>query len=242
MFFWAVTGNAGWELWTSDGTAAGTLPIVAVAPGIGTSTTTTPIAAGADGAYFSILRYGGAQLWRSDSTAPGTKMLLDDPSLGGVLFASGAKVFAFGRDLWVTDGTPAGTLRLASELQGTPLAVVGGTLYFGAPRCDIPCGIDEYLWRTDGTPSGTFLLKGSKGEDVLAPRSAVAFGDLLVFVAEWGLDEGVWVSDGTPAGTREIRQLGSSNSSSQLELAGQGVFFSAFDPVHGQELWVLRQD
>lgn len=242
VFFWAVTGNAGWEPWMSDGTAAGTVPLASLAPQIGTSAGTQSIEAGADGVYFWLEKSGGAfELWRSDATGPGT-LKVDAPGFSGELFAVGSRLFGFGVDVWVTDGTAAGTVRLLADRQGRPLAVVDGILYFAAPRCDVGCVPDDYLWRTDGTTAGTYLVEGSTGDNVLGPRKAVSFAGRLVFIASFGADAAIWESDGTASGTHAIRHLGSTGFfEPELALAGQKVYFSGFDPIRGQELWAIHQ-
>ena len=74
-----------------------------------------------------------------------------------------------GAELWITDGTNAGT-RLVSDIAPVlrsshprELIVVGSTAYFNATTVD--SGSD--LWRTDGTESGTYrvadILAGAEG-------------------------------------------------------------------------------
>jgi ELWxxDGT repeat protein len=66
-----------------------------------------------------------------------------------------------GRELWATDGTPAGTVLVKDinpgAASGSPseLVVLGNLLLFAAT--DGPTGTE--LWRTDGTPAGTVLVK-----------------------------------------------------------------------------------
>ena len=81
----------------------------------------------------------------------------DDVSHYGVLANGGHAFFtADGGGLWATDGTPAGTTRIADVAPGgtgavTELAPVGAKLYFVA---DDGVGGAE-LWATDGTAAGT---------------------------------------------------------------------------------------
>src|SRR5688500_8340834 len=136
------------------------------------------------GVYFSADDgVNGPRLWRTDGTDTGTVMVVD-PAAGAAapfapegLRASVGKLFftAFrgsrplgnlpSPDLWVTDGTVAGTRVLKAEAGSGQRhlfqsAAVGGTLYYlGAAT-----GRSAALWRTDGTPAGTTLVYG--GADV----------------------------------------------------------------------------
>ena len=108
-----------------------------------------------------------------------------------------------GRELWVTDGTSAGT-RLVTEIvagsgggyfaQATAFA---GKLWFAAP------GIG--LWYSDGTAGGTApLVEGIFSGGL---RYLTAVGDLLYFTSSGRL----WVSDGTVPGTIEVASLDSTS-------------------------------
>jgi len=116
-----------------------------------------------------------------------------------------------GAELWRSDGTTAGTTRVADIRAGGPgsdpreLTAVNGTAYFAAN--DGVHGTE--LWRTDGTAAGTTLVKdiwpGASGSD---PHELTAVGGTLYFVA-WDGATGyeLWRSDGTPAGTTLVKDL-----------------------------------
>ena len=79
-----------------------------------------------------------------------------------------------GSELWITDGTGAGTRLLADFAPGEDssrpeILVETGSLVFGvAGRYSDCCGTSPYfLWRSDGTREGTFLL--DPGMDVSIP-------------------------------------------------------------------------
>jgi len=90
-----------------------------------------------------------------------------------------------GRELWITDGTPAGTMLLKDIYPGTTSGlnnfqsrVVGNLLYFVAD--DGFSGTE--LWVSNGTPAGTLKAKefrtGMAGSD---PKFHSLNGDLYVF-------------------------------------------------------------
>ena len=81
---------------------------------------------------------------------------------------------AHGHQVWVSDGTPAGTV-LVSDIKpsgfrpysATYLGTLGDIVFFFAD--DRAHGRE--LWRTDGTPAGTWLVK-----DIMRRRSHPAQG------------------------------------------------------------------
>src|SRR5262245_21717874 len=109
-----------------------------------------------------------------------------------------------GRELWLTDGTAAGTV-LVKDIRPNPLPsdsdsnpnsliAVGGVVYFFASD-----GSASQLWRTDGTAQGTYALLSAAPADQSFANLARA-GARLFFTSAQGL----YVSDGTIGGTHLI--------------------------------------
>ena len=154
--------KAGTELWRTDGTLRGTRSL-AVLPSLIESWLSWN-----GGIVFASANPPDCSLWHSDGTAAGTREILHRSSalvcpLG--LTALGPR-FLFsvvepeaGRQpagqLFLSDGTPSGTRRIASfpgRYFGAQPVEIGGTVYF-----QVISDTSAELWRTDGTPAGTRL-------------------------------------------------------------------------------------
>jgi ELWxxDGT repeat protein len=233
------------RLWVSDGTDAGTAPVTdAVQP------------TGALTAHLGLLYFLGTdasngsnrQLWRSDGTAAGT-VKLPDLIPGSSLYAQsltslGSRLLLWDAfngtpqaGLWATDGTAAGTQQINSVLSLSTYPgprELGGVVYFGGTD-----GHSELLWRTDGTAAGTYPLRDRDGQTIAKPDILTLFAGKLYFITP-DLGATLWQSDGTPQGTFPLRQLEPGQRSSlALGVAGPRLFFRAFDPATGSELWAI---
>ena len=124
--------------------------------------------------------------------------------MGGLLYFNGGEDTS-GEELWKSDGTPDGTVRVKDIRPGTDssnpsdLTAVGDTLYFQAS--DGVAGWE--LWKSDGTTGGTVLVKDiNPGTAGSYPRRMAAVGGTLFFQAEDGVNgTQLWRSDGTATGT-----------------------------------------
>lgn len=117
-----------------------------------------------------------------------------------------------GEELWITDGTEAGT-RLLKDIGPGPdhgyinqVVASAGKVFFSAS--DMLHGSE--LWMTDGTEAGTQMVTdlkiGSGTGSSPAGLQAVKGG--VVFVADSDvMGTGMWFSDGTPAGTVPLKEM-----------------------------------
>ncbi|HEY0028854.1 MAG TPA: ELWxxDGT repeat protein [Allosphingosinicella sp.] len=150
-----------------------------------------------------------------------------------------------GTELWITDGTDAGTFLLKDLNPGsaganpTGFTRVGDKIYFAASGG----AAGRELWVTDGTAAGTRLLAdinpgaGSSNPDALTP-----FGGKLLFQASDGANgTELWVSDGTAAGTvmmKDVGGIGVSGNPTKFFVFGDKVLFTATTQSTGYELWI----
>ncbi|HEY8022897.1 MAG TPA: ELWxxDGT repeat protein [Thermoanaerobaculia bacterium] len=229
LLFAAGDSDHGRELWTTDGTKAGTRLLADINPGLAGQ---IPPTACSDGD--SRTDYG----------------LSSDPA-GFVRFQDGALFTAddgsTGRELWWTDGTTAGTRRVADLRPGPDgssphdLVAFGGDVYFIAAAG----GEGETLWKSDGTEAGTVEVSDLRPAGSTTPSWA---GDLTVsgdrlFLAVYNETTGaeLWASEGDAASTAMVADLRpgpGSSSPQQLADAGGRLVFAADDGTTGVEPWV----
>jgi ELWxxDGT repeat protein len=159
--------------------------------------------------------------WLEERSLLAANLVADIAPLGNAdphsITLSGGKTFfvasdrAAGAELWRTDGTQSGTVRVKDIDSGvygsypTNLTDVSGTLFFTAR--DGSLGYE--LWKSDGTELGTVLVKdirsGSYGS---APHSLTAVGTSLFFVAADGTNGyELWKSDGSSTGTVLVKDI-----------------------------------
>jgi len=229
--------------WSSDGTEAGTAPVSEAAE--------NPVALTLHQGFLYFFGQDpahGLELWRSDGTEAGTALALDVipgsssldvhsmVSMGSrLLFWAGTGHSQSG--LWVTDGTAAATKRISAAHDSFALAglqTLNGIVYF--PGED---GTTAALWRTDGTEAGTFPLRDKNGATVHIPPAMTVFDGRLYFITP-DIGATLWQSDGTAEGTFPLRELEpGQHTSLALGVAGSRLFFRAFDPATGSELWAI---
>ena len=154
FFFSARTEVLGRELWRSDGTAAGTVLVKDVNPGVASGLLDlfpNLLMETSNGLLFftGVDTSGGRELWRSDGTEDGTYRVKDiypgaANSNPRELFDCGSSVLfrtndgVTGEELWTSDGSSVGTIRLidinpgAGSASPQYLTNVSKTVFFSA--------------------------------------------------------------------------------------------------------------
>lgn len=228
----------------------------------------------ADGTIYFIgntLNSQNSGIYKTDGTAAGTQLIREPypnadnvrgpylPYLGNSnsgLYPLGSKVVftAYGNnpnytgdELWVSDGTNAGTQLLKDIYPGSSgsnpydFVIAGTKVFFRAND-----GVNgTELWATDGTAAGTQLVRdtspGSNSQYINMSRAKVVENKLYFTYYDATYGEELWVSDGTTAGTILLKDIFSGTSSSgpnNLTVVGSKLYFSAYDNINGSELWV----
>lgn len=257
-----LVGRYNSQLWRSDGTAEGTTFLTDTGALCGTDRSIPVLG---DSLFIvSELLDSSCELIRTDGTPEGSEVLKDispdnserysigpTTTLGSMLYFI-VERSGYGYQLWKTDGTPEGTVVIEdtsgdlANAELTSLYALGNTLYFTA-RTD---GGEGQLWRTDGSLGGATRVT-SLDDSYLGRRhnDVFALGQNLYFVAKDAtIGTELWTSDGTEAGTRLVSNINQAPPASWPSVALSGYletttrlngveYFTAYDGVHGQELW-----
>jgi len=247
------------EVWRSDGTEAGTVPLFPVRAFCRECAFGSLVARG------PALYFGGAYdtqsgLWRSDGSVAGTALVKSYSWVSSIFNNNGTLFFITGREdldseLWASDGTAAGTRVLRSFVFGLPIAPppsstrfasVNGMVFFAASGAE-----GRELWKSDGTPGGTVLVRDIYLTGSSDPRELTPVGNTLFFTAEEPTaGRELWKTDGTADGTVRVADIlpglaGSMQAPSITVPTAPGsllatngrLFFTATDGRHGRELW-----
>ena len=205
VFFTANDGVHGRELWSTDGSKAGTRLVRDIQPGASGSRPALLTRVGTRLYFVASDGIHGRELWVSDGTRSGTRMVKDlargssGSGISGIADGGGTAYFGLDyRSLWRTDGTAVGT-RLIREFQGVSAETgrwMGGRLYFTA---------DDALWKTDGSKAGTGRISPSYWgiDDVTVYRRHIYYRADPPLGPYGGVPE-LWWSDGTKAGTERL--------------------------------------
>jgi ELWxxDGT repeat protein len=224
LLFAGNDGITGYELWISDGTEAGTVPLRDLNPGTGSSNPGSFVTFGSKVLFTADDGQGvGRSLWITDGTAAGTLRLIlgyggpFGPELHFIEVSPGYALFAYsdpthGRELWETDGTPGGTELFLDLFPGptsswpSDFTIMNDHVVF---RANDGPGLshrdDMRLWTTDGTVPGTAKLEGSPNVGAYYSLNRPLFvplnGSWMFPAYDDARMDSLWKTDGTAAGT-----------------------------------------
>ncbi len=258
IYFMGSTAKHGAELWYTEGASENTYLFKDIIKGSNHSAPTF-FTIMDNVLYFSIHNdfWGHSELYRTKGTVETTrqiKSLWGESARSNITSLVGADHQIFytvstaenGSELYVSDGTEAGSKMLKDICPGTcngsnflyQAGVDGHVLYFTANNNKE----GSELWRSDGTKEGTRMVKDiNPGFANSTPQILGRIGPNLIFAA-YGDDKGreLWISDGTEDGTQLLMDiyegLGSSNPMNGI-VVDSLVYFTANNGSHGTELW-----
>lgn len=244
LVFVATDGVHGRELWTSDGTAAGTQMVVDLHPGLTSAfghvprlRDSFPTASGL--LYFGARTPTDIRLFSTDGTAAGTTEIALTPfespkfvRAAGGLFLCGSGTAGSG--LWRVSGNTPTLVRTFSDTRALRLGPNGRV--FLTARSSNATGLE--LWSSDGTTAGTVLVKDiAPGGVASDPAGLTAAGNLLYFTAYTdAVSRELWRTDGTEAGTVLVKDVWPGSLSGAQLPSGleNGLLFSTGTQHHGR--------
>lgn len=252
-YFAAIRPGEYWsELWRTDGTPEGTRQVTHVGPD-----RSVQVFAFLLGRLYFVIETPGTDsdhpaystLWSTDGTAAGTAPLFDLPavdvfelrSFEDRLYFQGYRPGFTEIVLCESDGTEAGTRELFPGSGFTPTHFLrfGGQTFIAD---------DGSLWKTDGTAGGTRQVVDPSGP-VRDTLDLAALGDRIYFMAHLITDPdndirgvpALFRTDGNQAATVLVRTFSLDSTGAtpepQFTALDGALFFVAWDPEHGGELW-----
>ena len=251
-FLFSAQTSAGTDLFSSDGTAAGTTDL-------GLSRfdfSTVPSGFGFtefNGETFFLGDYGNAggngtsflEVFKTDGTTDGTTASLVS-GLGGAAYPTG--LWVLGNTLLTSGPTAQRPPGIWASTDGSSFTQIESGV--GTSNLVISHGIGYFqaydssqanagLWRTDGTAAGTYSITPSGVSLNPADISAVANGR-TVFIDQTNADGSgpLWVTDGTEAGTHALVDpaLGSDVRFGGATTNGHAIF-TATDAANNISVW-----
>ncbi|MCA8970087.1 MAG: hypothetical protein KDC95_09900 [Planctomycetes bacterium] len=257
LYFTASDPNLGREVWSSDGTNAGTSVFLDIRPGPGPSNPAAYTVAAGKLWFVASNDPAGYELWESDGTAAGSK--IHDLVPGSVSSyprelteVSGKLWFvakdASGEEPWIADGTTPPT-RVADVLPGSgssnphSFVALSTWVVFAATGTN-----GTRLFLSTGSAASTRELSTvTPTFDAAHDREILAHGPFLLFQGDAGQGLGAELYRSLPvvSSTTLIANLheylpGETQPTqiSAIVEIGDKVYFGANDGVHGLEPWV----
>ena len=260
----AEDGASRSEVWTSDGSEAGTFRVKDL--GAESYVSGTPTVLG--GALFFTVDEPehGAELWRTDGTEAGTRRVKDiEPGTGSAYPSSfqtaGGLLFFItdapsrGQELWRTDGTEAGTqvVRVLPHTSSPVVSLMPGTganVFLARSGADHlmrlsslePTSAGGVLERDVATLTNAYAAQDDSDPSVTTYAVAggkLFFGQAISSGGPAPRDVQLWVTDGTQAGTLQLaRPLSTSDEyQSPLFAVDDRVLFTGRGSDTGVEPW-----
>jgi hypothetical protein len=235
-------------LWATDGSSAGTTPLIQDASG-------WPVESAIVTVGPSVMVSSGARLYVSDGTVEGTRdigaamTLLPRPPTASRVCGLAPDAL-WGKAMWAVD-PERGTREYLASAEGWQPLVPGGaavdetTVWFLSRRTtDGAVG----LWRCDGTREGSGLVVGGLPQGIrwLAPTPGGVYalgvdaeGAQLLEIARDGSRVEL-IATMEPTMNDEEAGFFDNPDEPRMVVVGSHVFLTMADDAHGRELWAVR--
>jgi ELWxxDGT repeat protein len=233
----AVNGH---ELWTSDGTGAGTTMVKDLTPAIGESTDLGPFTECNNKLYFNGRLPGAtgslSNVYVTDGTANGSFSFTDAENYG-LFVPFNNEMYFIGwspnqSSLFKTDGTISGTLPLHSNANAGPAKIDYSVVFNGKLFLGLQLGSEQGLFATDGTQTGTEMIFNAG----LVSSIRILNNKMYFFARPTPSVTKLYESDGTLTGTHELLQK--DLLFSDLYVYGNKLYFIGADINGTIDIWV----
>jgi ELWxxDGT repeat protein len=211
--------------------------------------------------YFYVNRGGNGELWKTDGTTANTELVRNNLNTieemivfnNELYFVSEDDTSTEGRELWVSDGTFAGTtikhdifpnnLNPFFGFGSNPsnLTIFNNELYFKARSYNGTSGqiIGSELWKTNGTTAN--LVKDIDTDNLksgLNIPNFTIYNNELYFAASDNTtsDYELWKTDGTESGT--IKVVSATDTGESIEFSKAINYANKLFYFDSQQLWV----
>lgn len=239
LYFTADDGATDYELWTSDGTEAGTRLVKDINP----NSPSDPAFPGGSGAtiladvngtaYFLANDGTGSGLWRTDGTEENTEKVSEvEGTVEGAVALGDTLYYATGGNdtLWAANAT--GTSKV-TDLPGRPIRATNEFETFIAVGESFLFSIDDgqngaELWISDGSVEGTALAVDANTAPGAssAPLQLTASDEQLLFLADDGDGVDIWSLDLSSVASTDVVLAGDVDGNGEVNFQD----FLAFVP------------
>ncbi len=250
LYFRGIANSGtGYQLYSTDGTATGTAGVLTSAP-------FAQLGSGDFVVFNNKLFFSATDanqvsgVYSTDGTSAGTK-LLEAASATSTAFvplgvSNGRLILANTvyvsmssyQEIWVSDGTSAGTVQLVGVQVPLNTPVLAASKFFYFMNSD---SNGVHAWVSDGTAAGTHMLADLNPGGDSDIRWFTDFHGVVYFASDDGSNGArIWKTDGTTAGTVAVGSSALPAPLGSVQVSGQNLFFAGYDSHAGLELNVFQ--
>lgn len=252
-YFRGEDAISGTELWRSNGTAQGTFRVKDINPGSASSNVIELTNLNGSLYFFADDGTHGYELWKSDGTAVGTTLVKDiNPGAGDSndriyleIVTIGQQLYfaaddgVSGVELWRSNGSAAGTVRVADIAAGKNSTNPRHMIEYKGQVAFV--AVQNEVWVSSGSVASTKKLEGA-----LPGTAGVAYlanqNGKLIFTTvrkyQFGATNGLWASSGVPGSATLLSSLpGDEGTIMPFIESGDRYFFTPPSQYASNSLW-----
>ncbi|MEO6177489.1 MAG: ELWxxDGT repeat protein [Flavobacterium circumlabens] len=258
IIYFIADDNSGSALWTTNGTASGTVKIINLNDIRVLKTVNNKLIIVAE---TSGTGYGPRDLWASDGTTAGTKLLKTfadsydsdihiTTTLNNELYFVAKSPNSLRTVFYKTDGTVEGTMLLFDETTHPTIPdftiknilTCGNYVYFSVQ--DELSRTDKELWRTNG--SITEKIAEQEANESSSIRNLTCYNDNLLYLAET-FPHKIWLVNNNLTKPLDIninvvngKNFDGVDNIEELAASNNNLYFAARNDISGSELYITK--